>query len=95
MDVKELEQLDCPPEEHWYYKSKFDLLAATVDRMGARRVADIGAGSGVFARLLLQRTDCQSPLHRSRRTSAIMRSRWRKALRFGRSARGAAASTSS
>ena len=59
MDVKELSQISAPPEAHWYYAAKFDLLAATVKAFGARRVVDAGAGSGVFARLLLERTDCQ------------------------------------
>lgn|SRR5574337_490750 len=59
MDVKELSQISGPPEEHWYYAAKFDLLAATVGAFGARRVADIGAGSGVFARLLLERGACE------------------------------------
>ena len=59
MDVKELSQISGPPEAHWYYAAKFDLLAATVKAFGARRVVDVGAGSGVFARLLLERTDCQ------------------------------------
>ena len=59
MDVKELSQISGPPEAHWYYAAKFDLLAATVRAFGARRIVDVGAGSGVFARLLLERTDCQ------------------------------------
>lgn len=59
MDVKELRQISGPPEAHWYYRAKFDLLAETVGDFGAQRVVDVGAGSGVFARLLLQRTGCR------------------------------------
>ena len=59
MDVKELSQISGPPEAHWYYAAKFDLLVATVRAFRAQRVVDVGAGSGVFARLLLERTDCQ------------------------------------
>ena len=59
MDVKELSQISGPPEAHWYYAAKFDLLAATVRAFRAQRIVDVGAGSGVFARLLLERTDCQ------------------------------------
>jgi SAM-dependent methyltransferase len=59
VDIKELSQIATPPEAHWYYAAKFDLLATTVNSFGCRRIVDVGAGSGVFARLLLQRTDCQ------------------------------------
>ncbi len=59
MDVKELSQLSAPPEKHWYYSAKFALLADAVAGMRARTITDIGAGSGVFARLLLERTDCR------------------------------------
>jgi len=62
MDVKELGQLDGPPEHHWYYASKFALLSNAVAALGARHVVDIGAGSGVFSRLLLERTDCATAL---------------------------------
>jgi SAM-dependent methyltransferase len=62
MDVKELSQISGPPERHWYYAAKFDLLAATVRDFKVRRIVDIGAGSGVFARLLLERTDCEDAL---------------------------------
>lgn len=59
MDLKELDQLSGPPEEHWYYAAKFDLLASAIKSSGAKRILDVGAGSGVFSRLLLERTDCQ------------------------------------
>jgi SAM-dependent methyltransferase len=62
MDIKELSQISGPPEAHWYYAAKFDLLAATVSAFGARRIVDVGAGSGIFARLLLERTDCQEAM---------------------------------
>jgi len=59
MDVKELSQISGPPEDHWYYAAKFDLMASTVLAFNAKRVADVGAGSGVFAKLLLERTACE------------------------------------
>jgi 2-polyprenyl-3-methyl-5-hydroxy-6-metoxy-1,4-benzoquinol methylase len=62
MDVKELGQLDGPPQNHWYYASKFELLSNAVADIGAKHIVDIGAGSGVFARMLLERTDCVSAL---------------------------------
>ena len=62
MDVKEFSQLSGAPEKHWYYAAKFDLLAATVRRFKARSIADVGAGSGVFSRLLLEHTDCEEAL---------------------------------
>jgi SAM-dependent methyltransferase len=58
VDVKELSQISGPPEAHWYYAAKFELLATTIRAIGALRVVDVGAGSGVFSRLLLERTDC-------------------------------------
>lgn len=59
MDVKEFSQISGPPEDHWYYAAKFDLMASTVWAFNAKRVADVGAGSGVFAKLLLERTACE------------------------------------
>jgi hypothetical protein len=59
MDIKELSQLSGPPEAHWYYAAKFELLAATIRAFGARRIVDVCAGSGVFSQLLLERTDCE------------------------------------
>lgn len=90
MDVKELSQISGRPEDHWYYAAKFDLLASTVAKFGARRVADVGAGSGVFARLLLERTDCGEatcidPAYDADRDETVSG----KPLRFRRSAVGA------
>jgi SAM-dependent methyltransferase len=61
-DIKELSQISGPPEAHWYYAAKFDLLAAAVSAFRARRIVDVGAGSGVFARLLLEKTACQEAM---------------------------------
>jgi SAM-dependent methyltransferase len=62
MDIKELQQIQGAPEDHWYYAAKFDLLASIVSGFGAKRIADVGAGSGVFSRLLLRHTGCQEAL---------------------------------
>lgn len=59
MDIKELSQISGPQEEHWDYAAKFDLLASTVGQFGAQQVADVGAGSGLRAPLLLERTGCR------------------------------------
>jgi SAM-dependent methyltransferase len=89
MDVKELSQIAGPPEAHWYYAAKFDLLAETVGEFRAQRILDVGAGSGIFARLLLERTDCREatcvdPAYTSDRDETANG----KALRFRRGFEG-------
>src|SRR5258708_1580191 len=52
MDVKEEAILGAGIGEHWYYRSKGRALLAMLGRL-PRLVLDVGAGSGVFSRLLL------------------------------------------
>ncbi|SRR5712692_4123628 len=60
MDLKELGLLGAGAENHWYYASKSGaLLAALGDRPPAR-IVDVGAGSGLFSKMLLRRTDAAS-----------------------------------
>ena len=59
MDVKEEEILGPDISTHWYYVSKGRALRAL---LGARRfeeILDVGAGSGVFSRLLLEADVCR------------------------------------
>lgn len=57
MDLKEEASFGGEPGEHWYYISKGraikDLLGSGVGDLRARRLLDVGAGSGVFAQMLV------------------------------------------
>ena len=52
MDVKEEAILGAAVGEHWYYRSKGRALRAFLERP-PHSILDVGAGSGVFSRLLL------------------------------------------
>jgi 2-polyprenyl-3-methyl-5-hydroxy-6-metoxy-1,4-benzoquinol methylase len=55
MDVKEEELLGPSARDHWYYRSKQLALDSMLQDTSFRRVADIGAGSAVFSKHLLER----------------------------------------
>ncbi|HEX4079726.1 MAG TPA: class I SAM-dependent methyltransferase [Rhizomicrobium sp.] len=55
MDVKEEELLGGSVRDHWYYRSKRLALDSMLRDTRFRRVLDIGAGSAVFSKHLLQR----------------------------------------
>ncbi|WP_455372621.1 methyltransferase domain-containing protein [Limibacillus halophilus] len=62
MDLKELDSTGVEPASHWYYVSKGRAL---IDLIGDRRfdeLVDVGAGSGVFSRLLLEQGICDRAL---------------------------------
>lgn len=54
MDLKELHGWAGNLEAHWYYASKAGALRRLLRGKGFRRIADIGAGSGFFARQTLR-----------------------------------------
>jgi len=54
MDVKEEELLGETVGEHWYYRSKRLALDSLVRKVPFTRVLDIGAGSGIFSKHLLE-----------------------------------------
>ena len=56
MDLKELDILGESIGEHWYYRSKLAALLRLMRGLAPRKALDIGAGSGFFARALLERT---------------------------------------
>ncbi|MEX0942278.1 MAG: class I SAM-dependent methyltransferase [Pseudomonadales bacterium] len=58
MDVKEESILGPEIETHWYYVSKGRALLALLGDIRAREVLDVGAGSGIFARQLLEADVC-------------------------------------
>jgi 2-polyprenyl-3-methyl-5-hydroxy-6-metoxy-1,4-benzoquinol methylase len=54
MDLKEEASFGGDPAAHWYYVSKYRALTAFAGTLAAERVLDVGAGSGVFSRMLLR-----------------------------------------
>ncbi len=55
MDVKEEELLGGSVGNHWYYRSKQLALDAMLHGVAFRRILDIGAGSAIFSRHLLEK----------------------------------------
>ena len=62
MDLKEEDILGADIGRHWYYRSKAAALRRMVGTLGAKRVLDVGAGSGFFSRHLLAEGGAQSAL---------------------------------
>lgn len=59
MDVKEEDILGADIATHWYYVSKGRAMRAFLDGAGFDEVLDVGAGSGVFSRQLLEAGLCR------------------------------------
>jgi SAM-dependent methyltransferase len=55
MDVKEEAILGNSLDNHWYYQSKGKALIRMLKGIRFRRVLDIGAGSGIFSKMLLRK----------------------------------------
>ena len=60
MDLKEEEILGDKIHEHWYYVSKGKALREFLGDIKVPEVLDVGAGSGIFARQLLDNNFCDS-----------------------------------
>ncbi len=56
MDLKETEILGDDVNKHWYYLSKAKAVSKLLDKFSPRKIMDIGAGSGYFSKLLLNKT---------------------------------------
>lgn len=54
MDLKEETAIGGDPSSHWYYISKGRAIRSLIGGGGARSVLDVGAGSGVFSRMLIK-----------------------------------------
>lgn len=54
MDLKEAGQISGRVEDHWYYRAKLAAVEASCLGLQPSSVLDVGAGSGFFARSLLQ-----------------------------------------
>lgn len=53
MDLKEEEILGTAVSRHWYYVSKGKAIQKLLELVPVKGILDVGAGSGVFSRLLL------------------------------------------
>ncbi|MEM9704899.1 MAG: methyltransferase domain-containing protein [Pseudomonadota bacterium] len=53
MDLKEEEAIGGNPESHWYYIAKARAIRSLLRNSNAAAMLDVGAGSGVFARMLI------------------------------------------
>jgi SAM-dependent methyltransferase len=53
MDIKEQDILGDAIGQHWYYRAKGAAMRSLLGEKPVRHVLDVGAGSGVFSRLLL------------------------------------------
>ena len=88
MDLKELELAGGDAANHWYYRSKSDMMLSHLSGLALDKVMDIGSGSGFFARQILMNTasrevTCVDPGY----DADTMEQIGKKALRFVRSAR--------
>ncbi len=67
MDVKEEDILGAEVARHWYYVAKGRALKAFLGGVAARSLLDVGAGSGVFSKVLLaagaERACCVDPAY--------------------------------
>lgn len=66
MDLKEERALGGDPASHWYYISKGRAIRSLIGEAHFPRVLDVGAGSGVFSRMLTaegiaERATCVDP----------------------------------
>ncbi len=54
MDLKEEKAIGGDPSAHWYYISKGRAIKALLGRRPIEKLLDVGAGSGVFSRMLVK-----------------------------------------
>ena len=59
MDVKEERILGGDPTRHWYYKAKFKALLDILKPVAVTDILDVGAGSGVFSKMMIQAGKCE------------------------------------
>lgn len=59
MDLKEQEILGPDIDTHWYYVAKGRAMGALLGQTRVDEVLDVGAGSGIFARQLMQSGVCR------------------------------------
>lgn len=54
MDLKEERAIGGDPKRHWYYISKARAIKALIGPEPVEALVDVGAGSGVFSRMLIE-----------------------------------------
>jgi SAM-dependent methyltransferase len=86
MDLKEERAIGGDPQSHWYYISKGRAIRALIGESRHASVLDVGAGSGVFSRMLTadgiaDRATCVDPNY----TDAQMRTASTGRVRYVRS----------
>lgn len=59
MDVKEERILGGAAAKHWYYRSKFKALLEILKPVALTDVLDVGAGSGIFSKMMIQAGKCE------------------------------------
>jgi SAM-dependent methyltransferase len=59
MDVKEERILGEDAPNHWYYRSKFKALLDILKPIALTDVLDVGAGSGVFSKMMIRAGRCE------------------------------------
>ncbi len=52
MDLKEQKAINGDPADHWYYISKGRAIKSLLGRRPIKKLLDVGAGSGVFSKML-------------------------------------------
>jgi SAM-dependent methyltransferase len=60
MDLKEADILGCAIRDHWYYISKGRAIRKILGNLKVPEVLDVGAGSGIFSRQLLDEGYCET-----------------------------------
>jgi 2-polyprenyl-3-methyl-5-hydroxy-6-metoxy-1,4-benzoquinol methylase len=60
MDIKEEEILGDLVHSHWYYVSKFRVIQSLIKPLSITSILDIGAGSGIFSKKLLDSNHVQT-----------------------------------
>lgn len=73
MDLKEERAIGGDPRRHWYYIAKGRAIMELIGSAPASRLLDVGAGSGVFAQMLIEKglaasAVCVDPNYEENRT---------------------------
>ena len=62
MDLKEQQILGAAAGQHWYYRAKSAAMLQMLGQAPVHSVLDVGAGSGFFSRIILDRTQATAAI---------------------------------